>query len=286
MKISLIILFALAHSFSPGASLGQIEYSNSHVDVIRLQKDLYLLKENFQFTANSLVISGKKGLLIMDTGFREIAEDFADAVGFLKKKVEVIVNSHAHHDHVGANHQFKDAVVVGHADCKERFAQHGQDVKGVNTEYSFEFEDYEIECISFPGGHSSCDILIHVPDLQVAYLGDFYLSESFPLVITGDGSSVQRLISILEEVYQKLPEHTSLYPGHGKKTSMDELKSYMEMIKSTASLVKKEMDQGKSLREIQAEDLLDPWEGWGKFFPFITKNSWIEQIYNSYASSE
>ena len=54
------------------------------------------------------------------------------------------------------------------------------------------------------------------------------------------------------------------------------------MLEETTLLVRQEMDSGKDLETIKAEDILGEWESWGKAIPFITKDSWIEQIWFSY----
>lgn len=283
MKTSPYIIAILLLIFCSASAFSQVVYSNDNVDVIQLEKNVYLLKENYQFTANSLVITGDEGLLIIDTGFGEIAADFLDAVSFLEGEVKVIVNSHGHQDHVGANGAFsKQVQVVGHKNCEEVLAQHDQQVVAFNDSYSFDFSGHQVLCTAYPGGHSECDILIHIPDLKLAYLGDYYLSESFPLVIIGAGSSVQKLISNLKVVQNTLPEDTRLFSGHGKVTTMTELGEYMNMLDVTIEAVTDNMEKGKTLPEIQAADVLVNWGEWGKFFPFISKNSWIEQIYLSY----
>ena len=122
-----------------------------------------------------------------------------------------------------------------------------------------------------------------IPDLNLAYLGDLYLSESFPLVVVGAGSKAETLVSHLNEIYQSLPEETMLFPGHGKETTMEYLGGYIAILEETIEIVRKKMKSGKSLQEIQAADVLKKWGKWGQFFPFITKDSWIEQIYLSYS---
>lgn len=285
MKTTFQIIAIIVLMLTSSSIHSQVVYSNEHVDLNRLKKHLYLIRENDRFTVNSLVLEGDSGLLIIDTGFKDLASDYFDAVSFLEKEVKVIINTHGHHDHVGANSKFYgNVLVVGHADCKKILAQHGQKNKTLDDEFAFEFSGTEVICRSFPGGHSGCDILIHIPELKLACLGDFYLSQSFPLVIIEAGSKVQTLVSNLKELHESLPAETLLVPGHGKETTMNELGSYISMLEATIELVRKEMEKGKLLHEIKTEDVLADWGEWGNFFPFISKNSWIEQIYLSYSN--
>jgi glyoxylase-like metal-dependent hydrolase (beta-lactamase superfamily II) len=259
--------------------LSQIVYSNNHVELTKLDNNVFLLKEKYRFTANILAITGDESILLLDTGFREIADDLVDAVKYLGKNVEIIINSHGHGDHVGANTSFgSNAIVMGHENCNDRFASSGLETITFDEEYSFDFSGNRVICRSFTGGHSNCDIVISIPDLNLAYLGDIYLSESFPLIGIGVDAKAQKLVSILKEIHEMLPEDTRLFAGHGKETTASDLSDYISMLETTIDIVRKEMIAGKSLAEIKEGDVLAKWSEWGEFFTFITKETWIEQI--------
>ena len=54
------------------------------------------------------------------------------------------------------------------------------------------------------------------------------------------------------------------------------------MLETTIGMVRDEMKSGKSLDDIKDSKLLKDYQDWGKFFAFISSESWIEQIYQSY----
>lgn len=268
-------------------SVSQIIYSNKNVEVTNLTDKIYLLRETIYFTANIIAFAGPDGIILFDTGFREAADDLVDAVKHIKsEKVEFIINSHAHGDHVGANSFFgKDATIIGHEKCKESFTKGGLKVISFEKEYSFTFNEKEIKCIAYPGGHSPCDIVIYIPELKIAYLGDIYLSESFPLIGIGSGARAQILVKNLKKILSIFSEDTRLIPGHGRVTTIDDYKNYIDMVETTIEIVRKEMETGKSLEEIQNSDVLKDWGKWGAFFEFITKESWIEDVFISYSEN-
>ena len=82
-----------------------------------------------------------------------------------------------------------------------------------DEEYSYDFSGNRVICRSFIGGHSNCDIVIFIPDLNLAYLGDIYLSESFPLIGISVDAKAQKLVSSLKEIHEMLPEDTRLFAG-------------------------------------------------------------------------
>jgi len=283
MKKNCILIVSLILLFFPGKLIAQVEYSNDNVEITILDENLFLLKETTRFTANIFAISGEDGILLFDTGFKDASGDLVKAVQFLGKDVSIIINSHLHGDHTGGNEAFGQGItLIGHKECEKRFPSEGFDIKTIDEKYAFDFSGKKIICIPFPGGHSECDIIVYVPDLKMAYLGDLYLSESFPLVIIGVGSRAQTVVKNLKEIQEMLPEDTRLFSGHGKETTMSDLQDYISMLETTIDLVREDMDAGKSLQEIKDSDLLNDFVHWGQFFEFITAKTWIQQIYDSY----
>lgn len=282
LKIS-FLLASLLTMIIPQWIIAQEIYSNEHVELRRLDEGTFLLKETYSFSANCLVLAGENGLMLLDSGFGEVSEHLMDALGALGKQVRVIVNSHAHHDHMGANHLFpKDVLVIGNGNCQELYGQFGHQVQTVEKNPTYDFEGMLVFFISYTGGHSECDIMTFIPDLNLAFLGDLYLSESFPLVLTESGSSVETLLLHLNEIFQSLPDNTLLIPGHGKSTSMEYFGGYIGLLEDSIELVRKKMNSGWSLERIQEADVLKKYDKFGQYLPFITKESWIEQIYLSY----
>ena len=64
---------------------------------------------------------------------------------------------------------------------------------------------------------------------------------------------------------------------------MEYFGGYIGLMEESIELVRKKMKSGWSLQRIQEEDVLKKYEKMGQFFPFITKDSWIEQICLSYS---
>ena len=288
MRRNFLFLITLFMFFLPNqSSFSQIVYSNNSVEVTNLTDNIYLLKEKIYFIANILACTGPDGVVLCDSGFREAADDLVKAVEHLKSgNVKYIINSHAHGDHVGANSSFgRKVIIIGHNNCEDSFTQKGLESITFEEEYSFTFNEKEITCFARPGGHSPCDIVIYIPAVKIAYLGDMYLSESFPLISIRYGARAQKLVDNLKEVCSLLPEDTRIIPGHGRLASMEDLKSYIDMVERTIRIVRTEMEAGKGLKEIQDRDVLKDWGEWGTFFEFITKESWIEDIFYSYSAS-
>jgi hypothetical protein len=70
-----------------------------------------------------------------------------------------------------------------------------------------------------------------------------------------------------------------IIPGHGPISTVDDLKKYHQMLVETTAIVRKKMQDGKDLKQIQAEGFADEWKEWGS--GFVNASRWIEIIYKS-----
>ncbi len=281
-KLILLFLFTL---FVQTYSISQVTASNKNVKVQKLSDKVYVFEETERYPVNIVALTGSSGIILLDTGFKIYANDLVETVKSLNSgKVEFIINSHIDRDHVEANYVFgTDVTIIGHKNCDYFFNRSAAKSITFEENYSFKFNDVEIQCTAYPGGHTSCDIVIHVPKLNIAYLGDIYFSESFPRIDIESGSKAQVLLNHMKKIYSTLPKNTKLIPGHGRVTTMDEFEIYIDMVETTMQIIKDEKDKGKSLKEIQDADVLKDWNEWGTFFTMINKNSWINNVYLSYS---
>ena len=281
-KLALSFLLTLFIQNYPAAQT----MTNKNFKVLKVSDQVYVFEEAERYRVNLVAITGTSGIILLDTGFKLYADDLADTLKSLNSgDVKFIINSHTDRDHVEANYIFgTDITIIGHKNCDDFFKKSGAKSVTFDNSYFFKFNDIDIQCTAYPGGHTSCDIIVYVPNLNIAYLGDLYFSESFPRSDIESGSKAQVLLKHLKKIYSVLPKETILIPGHGRITTMDELKTYIDMVESTMRIIKDEMDKGKSLKEIQDADVLKDWNKWGTFFPMINKTTWINNVYLSYSA--
>ncbi|MFH1198386.1 MAG: MBL fold metallo-hydrolase [bacterium] len=284
MKIKLFLLF-ISILLVQRYSISQVITSDKKMKVQKLSDRVYVFEETERYRVNLVALTGPAGIILLDTGFKLYANDLIDTLKSLNSgEVEFIINSHIDRDHVEANYIFgTDVTIIGHKNCDDFFNSSGAKSVTFEKQYSFNFNDVEIQCTAYPGGHTLCDIVVYVPKLDIAYLGDIYFSESFPRIDIESGSKAQVLLKYLKEIYSILPKETRLIPGHGRVMTMDEFKLYINMVETTMQIIKDEIDKGKSLKEIQDADVLKNWNEWGTYIQMINKNSWINNVFFSYS---
>lgn len=252
------------------------------IDVYKLSDNIFKLDIQHGWGANVLVLSGDDGILLVDSGYRQTSDDLQHELNKISDApVKYIINSHSHGDHIGGNRLLdKGGSVIAHQKAVESLSQL-RHVIGVKDKYSIGFNNEKIMIQTAEGGHSSTDVIIHFTDSNIVFLGDMYLSECFPLIGSGR-ENVPTLIKRLKEVSEMINNEAIIISGHGRDSSLDDLRVYIGMVEETTNIVVNEMKKGKSLKQIKREDVLHDWREWSGNISFITKESWITDIYESY----
>jgi glyoxylase-like metal-dependent hydrolase (beta-lactamase superfamily II) len=205
------------------------------------------------------------------------------------------VNTHWHGDHTGGNAHFGAlAPILAHRNVRERLASRQQDLRGGTVEpappqalpvltyeegVTLHLNGEQIRILHLPGGHTDGDSVVLFSGSNVAHLGDLFFSGRFPVVDLRSGGSVAGMIRNVELLLEVLSEGVKIIPGHGPLSGIDDLRRFHRMLVETRDHVRRAMQEGRSLEQIQAAGLPSEWEPWGA--GFISAASWIETIYRS-----
>ncbi|MET7333421.1 MBL fold metallo-hydrolase [Nonomuraea sp. NPDC005650] len=198
--------------------------------------DRVYVRRHKSFDMNVGLVVGDGHCLILDTrsSHREAGE-LVEAVRSITGSPWTVVNSHSHFDHYFGNAIFGPAEIWGHVRCAEEIEQYGERARAgmikSQPERRAEYEEVAIvppdhtftveasldiggrivHLRHFGLGHSSNDVVVHVPDAGVVFAGDLVeegappaFSDSYPL------DWPVTMAAILDE----LPEQV-VVPGHG-----------------------------------------------------------------------
>ena len=86
------------------------------------------------------------------------------------------------------------------------------------------------------------------------------------------------MIAALEEIIPKLPADVKIIPGHGEISSLDDVRTYMGMLKDTRAVVENGIKHGKTLDQLKQQKVLAKWEKYKS--DFISSDAFIETLYN------
>lgn len=258
--------------------------------VVKLSDHVYRITLDYSLRPNIGVSVGSDGILLVDTGHREVASELLLAIKDLKEgEIKYIVNTHPHGDHAGGNKTCgPNALVIGYKNLDEMVSKgmlspgkgrvRGRSGKAFDSYYSMNFNGEEIRIIPSPGAHSDSDLIIYFTRSGVVHMGDLLLTQSFPAV----GPRVKKYLEILDTTIDCFPEDTKFIGGHGRDYTMSDVIDYREMLSDTIKIVREGMKSGKSIEDMRQEDVLKDYESWGVFLEFLNTDTWIEFIYQSY----
>jgi len=265
---------------------------NFQVNTIQVTDHIYQLNiDAGGMEVNTVVFLGKDGFLLVDTGLKQTVEVFREALDALEAGApKIIINTHAHSDHTGGNALFgKEPIIIAHEIVRNRVRSGNYvlfeypdealpDISFKDTLTVF-FNDEEIRLIAIPGSHDDNDIIVWFTKSNVVYLGDLIYTSLFPSVdgLTGNAAKYADAVGAAITL---LPEDIQIIPGHGKLCTMTELKTYHEMLVQTTAIVRKGYLQGKSLKTLQQEHVLNQWDSYS-YDLYVTTNDWIQYLYTA-----
>ena len=280
-----------------GAAQAQQNFANVEIKAQHVRGNIYMLNG----TGGNIGVSvGPDGVLIVDDKFAPLADKIRAAVqGVGGGKLKFILNTHWHGDHTGGNVVFgPEAPIIAHTNVRERMKS-GMQIGTRNVPpapkdalpvitfdhgLSVHFNGEEIRAIHFPKGHTDGDSVILFTGSNVAHLGDDYFSGRFPFVDIDSGGDVEGLTKNIAEVIQKLPADVVIIPGHGPISTLDDLKTYHQMLTETTDVVRSKMKAGKSLDDIKKGGLPEKWASWS--WNFVSTDRWIETIHRSLSKKQ
>jgi len=233
--------------------------------------------------------------LIVDDDYAQVSPKLAEALKALgSEKPRFILNTHWHGDHTEGNKYFgKDSLIIAHSNVRKRLSTE-QTIFGEKIQpypeaalpvityeqtMSIHFNGEEIRLVHYPNGHTDGDSVIFFTKSNVVHMGDHYFKDRFPFVDLDSGGSVQGLTGNIADVIRQVPADIKIIPGHGALATLDDLKTYHQMLVETTDLVRKGITGGKTLEGLKKDGLPEKYKTWGS--GFIKTDTWIETIYKS-----
>ncbi|MGO9590489.1 MAG: MBL fold metallo-hydrolase [Candidatus Acidiferrales bacterium] len=301
MRRLFLVLFATV-LFVPELALAQQpqDFSKVEIKVTKVSGNVYMLEGAGGNIAASL---GDDGILIVDTEYAPLAAKIQAAlkgVGITDKAVRFVVDTHYHGDHTNGNAAFAEAgaTIIANENLRKRLAEgstvgNGGSIRmpqppqpkealpvitydgGVNIFLNGE----EIEVRHMPAAHTDGDSVVFFAANKVLHMGDIFVRYGFPFIDVNGGGNVQGMIAACDKALADFPADTKVIPGHGALATMDDLRSYDQMLKDTTAAVQKALDGQKTLAQMKDEKILAPWQ---KFSGnFVNSEAFLDEIYNS-----
>jgi cyclase len=239
---------------------------------------VYLQPPGSWCLSNSGILVGPNAVTVIDTAATERrARALRSAISSVTPLVpRTLINTHHHGDHTYGNGLFaQDAVIIGHDACPAQMAEQGLLLTQLWTEVewghieivppSVTFAERltvhvgqrRVDLHHFGPGHTSNDIVAHIPDAGVLFAGDLVFNGGTPFVLMG---SVAGTLEVLRSVRALNAE--TIVPGHGHPGGpelIDHTESYLKWIQD---LAREGHAAGLSPLEVARETDLGPYQDW------------------------
>lgn len=146
---------------------------------------------------NCYILTKNNHVLVIDPGdeYTKIADYICD------KKVDGVIITHNHFDHIGALDQFDRKIVYDYHNLHE----------GINTIGNFTFE------VIYTPGHKEDSLSIYFDSSKCIFVGDFIFKNTIGRTDLPGGNMNDMLNSIVKT--NRFNNSIVIYPGHGPSTS-------------------------------------------------------------------
>jgi len=287
-----------ALSCSPAVAQG-IDYSKLEIKTTDLGGGVYLL--GWQ-GGDSLILVGDDGVLLVDTSVAAMGDKIKAAIARVSDKpIKLIINTHAHADHFGANEALAKggAVIVAQANLRERMAK-GQYLAAFNQTIppsppaalptvtyadamTLHFNGETVQLFHPPGAHTDSDTLVHFKRANVIHAsGTIGGDGGYPFFDMSSGGSLAGTIVAEDKMLSLADDKTRIVADEGAPASTATLKASRDMLVTLRARVQKLIDEGKSEDEaVAAKPTKDFDAQWVHQGNFVTGDTITRLAYQS-----
>jgi glyoxylase-like metal-dependent hydrolase (beta-lactamase superfamily II) len=277
----------------------QVDYSKLEIKTTDLGHGVYLL--NWQ-GGDSIFLVGDDGVLLVDTSVAQMGAKIKAAIARVSAKpIKLVINTHAHADHFGANELMAEggAVIVGHDALRERMAK-GQYLAAFNQTIppsppaalptvtyadamTIHFDGETVELVHVPRAHTDNDTLVRFKRANVIHAsGTIGGNGGYPFFDMSSGGSLAGTIAAEEKMLSLSDDTTRIVADEGDPASMADLKASRDALVMIKARVQKLIDEGKSEAEtIAAKPTQDLDARWAPRGGFLSGDVMTRMAYQS-----
>jgi glyoxylase-like metal-dependent hydrolase (beta-lactamase superfamily II) len=276
--------------------------SKFQMKVSRLAANLYMIEGAGGNIGASV---GDDGIVMIDDEVEPLVEQTLAALrGITDKPVRFVINTHYHDDHTGGNAYFHTlAPIIAHDNVRKRLESGGISGNGGSMhnevmpaptdalpavtfehEVTLHLNGEHIRVVHFPAAHTDGDAIVFFPSANVVHMGDIFVTYGFPFIDIPSGGSIDGMIDAVEKVIAQVPPDVRIIPGHGSMSTLDDLRSYLGMLKGARNMVAKALREGNTLDQMRRAKTLDPWKKYSG--DFVSEDAFLETLYNSLRSKK
>jgi glyoxylase-like metal-dependent hydrolase (beta-lactamase superfamily II) len=224
---------------------------------------------------------------------------------FTNGPIRILVNTHIHGDHTGANAFFakQGALIYSQENLRTEMLRppsrgNGQgapapDMAGIpavtynyhpstrgQPAVTFNMNGETVDFIPMMPSHTAGDTIVRFRSANVIYIEDFYRNFGYPFADQANGGSINGMLDAVDLIEELADANTTLIPGHGTLVKKKDLLGYRAMLVDIQGKVKRLRDQGKSLKEVLDANLTAPYDKTTQGDTQQSKDRFITEVYD------
>jgi cyclase len=254
----------------------------------------------------AMALFGPDGVLMVDTQNRQVAEQTLKAIrSFTDGPIKVLVDTHVHSDHTGANAFFarQGALIYSQENLRNEMLRpppraNGQpapapDMTGIpvgtynynpaapgQPAVTFNMNGETVDFIPMMPSHTAGDTIVRFRKANAIYIEDFYRNFGYPFADQANGGSIRGMLDAVDLIVKMAGPDTTLIPGHGTLIKAKDLLPYRAMLVDVLAKVGTLRDQGKTLQDVLAANLTAPYDKTTQGDTAESKNRFITEVYD------
>jgi cyclase len=288
MRRIAVIAALVAAAFAQAPDFSKIEEK-----VTKVAGNIYMIEGINGFGGGNIGVStGADGTVIIDDQFAPLAPKIEAALkGITDKPVKFVISTHWHGDHTHGNIHFgKTSVLIAQDNVRKRLetTDEFEGRKGTPApaialpvitfghDVTVHLNGEQVKGIHAPQAHTDGDTIVWFTKSNVVHMGDNFFNTMFPFIDLESGGTIKGYIASVENVLGQVKEDTKIIPGHGPLAAKADLQKFLTMLKEATAVIDAGLKAGKSVKQMQDENVLAKWEDWGK--GFVSTKTMVAQL--------
>ena len=239
--------------------------------------------------------SGDDGILLVDAQDEPAVPRLqAEIAKRSDKAVRIVINSHWHFDHVGANEVYRrqGATIIAQENTRKRLMTEQVNPLGGKQRafpasfwptltfadsLTLHFNGDDIDVVHVPSGHTDGDVIVRFRQADVLFAADLFNNGDYTRVDLR-GGSLDGMIAAYQKLLPELDDQVKVVPGRGRVGAKKDMEDYLTVMLALRERIGKLIRDGKTMDEAVAQkptaDLDSKW-GNGPIRP----DQIVEEVY-------
>jgi cyclase len=145
---------------------------------------------------------------------------------------------------------------------------------------TFHMNGETVDFIPMMPSHTAGDTIVRFRKANAIYIEDFYRNFGYPFADQANGGSIKGMLDAIDLFDKVSDPDTILIPGHGTLIKKKDLQSYRAMLVDIMAKVTTLRNQGKSLKDVLAANLTEPYDNTTMGDTQQSKDRFITEAYD------